>query len=280
MTFNADPALAAIMSLDSVQYADGESELNQKISSTPVHSLRVLTLNTHKGFSALNRNFILPELRDAMRGLSPDIVFLQEVLGEHKLHSRRFKNWPATSQYEFLADSVWSDFSYGRNAVYPHGDHGNALLSKYPIIRYQNLDVSVGMIEQRGLLHSVLKVPGPNEVHAICVHLGLRESHRRKQLQLLGKLLDNLPANAPVILAGDFNDWRKRADPILKDHGMIEAFVHDQGSPAKTFPARWPLLNLDRIYVRNATTHHPKALHQKPWSHLSDHIPLTVEIRL
>jgi len=254
-------------------------ELHKHTIEKPVHSLRVLTLNTHKGFSLFNR-FILPELRDAVRGLSTDIVFLQEVLGEHQLHSRRYNNWPATSQYEFLADSVWADFSYGRNAVYPHGDHGNALLSKYPIIRYENLDVSVGTIEQRGLLHSVLKVPGQAEVHAICVHLGLRESHRRKQLNLLGKLLDNLPANAPVIVAGDFNDWRRRADLILQDHGMIEAFVHEHGSPAKTFPARWPLLSLDRIYVRNATTHHPEVLHQKPWSHLSDHIPLTVEIRL
>src|SRR5690606_29795929 len=28
-----------------------------------VHQLRVLTINTHKGFTALNRRFILPELR-------------------------------------------------------------------------------------------------------------------------------------------------------------------------------------------------------------------------
>ena len=148
------------------------------------------------------------------------------------------------------------------------------------IIRYENLDVSVGTIEQRGLLHTVLKVPGHHEVHSVCVHLGLRESHRRKQLQLLGKLLDSIPANAPVIVAGDFNDWRKQADSILYDHGMIEAFRHEYGSSAKSFPARWPLLSLDRIYVRNATTHNPEVLHRRPWSHLSDHVPLAVEIRL
>ncbi len=269
-----------IISQDHDKYAHGESELHKKNHVEPVHSLQILTLNTHKGFSAFNRNFILHELRDAVRGLSTDIVFLQEVLGEHRLHPRRYENWPPISQYEFLADRMWSDFSYGRNAVYPDGDHGNALLSKYPIIRHENLDVSVGTIEQRGLLHSVLKIPGHQEVHAICVHLGLRESHRRKQLALLGKLLDNLPANAPVIVAGDFNDWRKQADFVLNDHGLLEAFVHEYGAPAKSFPARWPFLSLDRIYVRNATTHHPQVLHQRPWSHLSDHIPLTVEIRL
>ena len=51
--------------------------------------LKVLTVNTHKGFTALNRRFILHELRDAVRILSADLVFLQEVLGEHQTLSKR-----------------------------------------------------------------------------------------------------------------------------------------------------------------------------------------------
>jgi len=249
-------------------------------TTAAVHSLRILTLNTHKGFTTFNRRFILPELRDAVRTLSTDIVFLQEVLGTHTAHSERYHNWPDAPQYEFLADSIWPNFSYGRNAVYPNGDHGNALLSKYPIIRHENLDVSIGTLEQRGLLHSVLEVPGHDEVHAICVHLGLRESHRRQQLDLLGELLRSFPEHAPVIVAGDFNDWRRRADGILQEFGMKEAFVTEFGAPARSFPARWPMLCLDRIYVRNATTHNPEVLFRRPWSHLSDHAPLAVEVRV
>lgn len=246
----------------------------------PVHSLRILTLNTHKGFTTFNRRFILPELRDAVRQTATDVVFLQEVLGTNTHYPERYPNWPVAPQYEFLADSMWSDFSYGRNAVYPHGDHGNALLSKFPIVRYENINVSVGSIEQRGLLHSVLFVPGQKQVHAICVHLGLRENHRRQQLILLGKLLDSLPADEPVIIAGDFNDWRKRADALLAPYGLTEAFVNEFGSHARSFPARLPLLCLDRVYVRNATTHNPIVLRKRPWSHLSDHVPLSVEIRV
>jgi endonuclease/exonuclease/phosphatase family metal-dependent hydrolase len=242
--------------------------------------LRILTLNMHKGFTTFNRRFILPELREAVRATSTDIVFLQEVLGAHREHSARYADWPETPQYEFLADTMWSDFSYGRNAVYPQGDHGNALLSKFPITHYENVDVSIGTLEQRGLLHSILYVPGCREVHAICVHLGLRESHRRQQLELLGQLLDRLDPKAPVIIAGDFNDWRKQADAMLQPFGVSEAFVTEYGKPARSFPARWPMLCLDRIYVRNATTHNPKVLHKRPWSHLSDHVPLMVEIRL
>ena len=156
----------------------------------PVHTLRILTVNTHKGFTWLNRKFILPELREAVRTLSSDVVFLQEVLGENLEHGLRYPNWSSIPQYEYLADTMWPDFAYGRNAVYPHGHHGNALLSKFPILRYENLDVSISGTEERGLLHAVLDVPGHEEVHAICVHLGLREHHREEQLGLLCEVVN------------------------------------------------------------------------------------------
>ena len=184
--------------------------------SSAVDAIRLLTVNTHKGFTALNRRFILPELREAVRAVSADVVFLQEVLGTHEKHALRFHDWPKMSQYEFLADSIWTDFAYGRNAVYPDGDHGNALLSKFPITRYENLDISIAGPERRGLLHSVLQVPGHSEFHAICVHLGLRESHRQQQLALLCQLLDSLPQDAPVVVAGDFNDWRLKGAQVLE----------------------------------------------------------------
>lgn len=243
-------------------------------------TLHVLTMNMHMGFGFLNRRFILPELRDAVRAVSADVVFLQEVHGEHQSHAQRVKDWPTTSQYEFLADSMWNDFAYGRNAVYPHGHHGNALLSKYPIVRHENLDISILGTEERGLLHCVLDVPEFGEVHAICVHLGLREVHRQQQLALLADLVSGLPPEAPVIIAGDFNDWRLKADRVLGATGLREVFVDAFGAPAKSFPARFPLLRLDRIYVRNALARSPLVLSNRPWSHLSDHAPLAVEVTL
>jgi endonuclease/exonuclease/phosphatase family metal-dependent hydrolase len=246
-----------------------------------VHRLRVLTVNTHKGFTAFNRRFILPELREAVRSTQADIVFLQEVLGSHDRYAARYPGWPQTSQYEFLADSMWSDFAYGRNAVYPDGHHGNALLSKYPIIEHRNLDVSITGPERRGLLHCVLDVPGPHQVHAICVHLSLLESHRQQQLQLLRRLLESLPEGAPVIIAGDFNDWKLRGNRTLGlRNDLHEAFERHHGHLARTYPARMPLLRLDRIYLRNAQSHAPQILGHKPWTHLSDHLPLSVEVKL
>lgn len=244
------------------------------------HRLRLLTVNTHKGFTALNRRFILPELREAVRTLATELVFLQEVHGTHRRHPLRWKEWPPTPQYEFLADSMWPEFAYGRNAVYPDGDHGNALLSKFPILAYHNHDISIGQHEMRGLLHAELDVPGQREVHAICVHLGLQERHRQRQLRLLCGLMDELPADSAVIVAGDFNDWLRRADPIMVGCGLHEVFTHLHGAPAKSFPARWPILPLDRVYLRNARANEAQVLTRRPWSHLSDHVPLAVEVVL
>ncbi|MGJ7612971.1 MULTISPECIES: endonuclease/exonuclease/phosphatase family protein [unclassified Variovorax] len=253
------------------------------VTPTVTTSLKVMTVNTHKGFTALNRKFILPELRDAVRTVGADVVFLQEVLGTHSRHERKVSNWPEAPHYEFLADTMWPQFAYGRNAVYPKGHHGNAVLSKFPIVHFRNHDVSVSGPEKRGLLHCVLRLPGrPVDVHAICAHLGLAEAHRQQQLELLCHIVrDEVPPDAPLIVAGDFNDWRGRAHEVLeKGAALREVFVQANGRAAKTFPARFPVLQLDRIYVRNAGVHAPVVLPRRPWSHLSDHAPLVANIDL
>lgn len=245
-------------------------------------SLRILTLNTHKGFTSFNRRFMLHELREAIRSVGADVVFLQEVLGEHLGGRARVAAWPRVPQYEFLADTLWPHFSYGRNAVYPDGHHGNALLSSFPITRFRNVDASIAGPERRGMLHCTLRQPAWScDVHAICVHLGLAGSHRLRQLALLCELIDTLPAHEPLIVAGDFNDWFLRAGRILCScAGLQEVFVQLKGRPARTFPACFPVLALDRIYCRNAASVDARVLSRAPWSQLSDHAGLFAEVRL
>jgi endonuclease/exonuclease/phosphatase family metal-dependent hydrolase len=236
--------------------------------------LRVLTLNAHQGFSALRRRHLLTRIRDALRVSKADLVFLQEVGGDDEPER-------SESHYEMLADQVWPEFAYGRNAVAGSGHQGNALLSKYPILKWQNVDVSITGVEPRGMLHCLLDVPGvPQPLHAVCVHFGLRESHRRQQLQRLLELIStDVPADAPLIVAGDFNDWRGRAHARLASViGLAEIHASAHGNTARTFPAWWPLLRLDRIYVRNLQ-HRPLPMERHPWSKLSDHAPLAAEVQ-
>ena len=225
--------------------------------------LTVMTVNIHKGFTALNRRFILPELRDAVRKVGADVVFLQEVLGSHQRHQRRFNHFPPGPHYEFLADSIWPQYAYGKNVAYPHGDHGNAVMSKYPILYHRNHDASIVGPEKRGMLHCVLHIPARAlDVHVICVHLGLAESHRARQLDLICQVVrDEVPADAPLVVAGDFNDWRRRAHDILEQGaGLREVFVQAYGEAARTFPARWPLRScpLPCCAVEPAEMHTPR----------------------
>ena len=236
--------------------------------------IRVLTLNAHQGFSALRRHNVLSQIRDELRADDADLVFLQEIGGAEGEEV-------SPHQYEVLADQVWRQHAYGRNAVTTGGHHGNALLSKYPIVEWQNVDVSVGESEPRGMLHCVLDVPRAPQLHAVCVHFGLRESHRQRQIErLLDLIAVTIPSDAPLVIAGDFNDWRVRAHlRLLRDSSLEEIHASANGHPARTFPARCPLLRLDRIYVRNLR-HRPLQLPRRPWATLSDHAPLAAEVQM
>jgi endonuclease/exonuclease/phosphatase family metal-dependent hydrolase len=238
-------------------------------------AIRLLTLNAHQGFNALHREGALVRMREGLRSAGADLVFLQEIGVAAGAAVK-------ASQYEVLADRVWPQYAYGRNAVTVGGHHGNALLSKYPIVAWQNVDASVGRSEPRGLLHCVLDVPhagGP--LHAICVHLSLRESHRRHQVeQLLSLIARAIPAASPLVIAGDFNDWREYAHRrITRERELEEIHAGPDGRPPRTFPARLPLLRLDRIYVRRLR-HRPLRLPRRPWSSLSDHVPLAGDVSI
>jgi len=243
--------------------------------------MRIISLNLHKGFSSLNTRLVIHELKEALEKAEPDLVFLQEVVGEHRGHSANHKKWPTAPQYEFLADTLWSDFSYAKNAVYPLGHHGNAILSRYPILSSQNINLTHLESSQRGLLHCQIKIPNLSiDLQTLCVHLGLLEGERKKQIQQIRKFIEEkIPKESPLVLAGDFNDWRGKAhDQLAKPLGLFDAFDLINGKLAKSYPSRFPLLSLDRIYVRGLRPTKAKALKGKPWNQLSDHIPLMAEI--
>jgi len=243
--------------------------------------LRLATYNIHKGFSHFNRRMMVHELRHHLRLLGVDLVFLQEVQGEHEHHAARVANWPAEPQYAFLAHEMWQDYAYGRNAVYDHGHHGNAILSRFPIVSAENQDVSAHRFEQRGLLHCEVDFGG-QPLHCLCVHFGLNERGRRRQLSALTERVQRLvPAQAPLIVAGDFNDWRNSAGrSLVAELGLKEVFRDQRGRPPRTYPSAFPLLRLDRIYARGFAVRHAEVHHGLPWSRISDHAALSVELEL
>ena len=176
---------------------------------------------------------------------------------------------------------MWTDFAYGRNAVYDSGHHGNAVLSRFPIVHWDNEDISEHRFESRGMLHCEVQVPGwAEKLHCVCVHLGLMAHHRSRQMRALALRIERLvPADAPLIVAGDFNDWARHAtDELARPLGMREVFEQTHGQPARSFPAALPVFQLDRIYVRGFSVKQARVHHGSVWARVSDHAALTSTI--
>ncbi len=243
--------------------------------------IRLLTLNTHKGFSPLNRRFVLHELREAIRTTAADIVFLQEVVGENVRKANVHADWPESPHHEFLAHGVWPEYAYGKNAIYTSGHHGNAILSKYSIDHHEKIDISTNRFEQRGFLHCRVAAPDcPHPLHCICVHLGLFARSRRKQLDILAAHVHRTVDDAaPLIIAGDFNDVSGRnIARFAGSLGLRDAAAEPRGRAPRTFPAWRPMLALDRIYVRRLTATWSKAQYQGVWAKLSDHAAIFADV--
>lgn len=234
--------------------------------------MRVLSYNIHKGFAIGNRTLVLDDIRRAIRATRADLVCLQEVVGENRRHAVAFDQWVDT-QFEFLADSVWDYRVYGKNAVYDHGHHGNAILGKVPFAHYSNHDISILPLSHRGVLHAITE----DGIHVLCAHFGLLATERQYQISKLRQLLQKIPANAPLVLCGDFNDWREQSHRALRACGLHEALEDATGRVQKTFPAHWPLLRMDRIYYRNLKLVSAQRLDGSAWRRLSDHNPLFAE---
>jgi len=244
------------------------------------HQLSIITYNIHKGFGVGRLRFLLPEMRTALMELNPDFVFLQEVQGQHRRREKRIENWPQAPQFEYIAEKIWPHYLYAKNAVYGSGHHGNAILSKYSFAQFENINLSGMNRASRGILHGQIHIKNndstPTTVHLLCVHLGLLKVERATQFEALIKRIEEvIPAQEPLLMAGDFNDWRHALSKPLADRLDIhEAFYSIEGKHARSFPAIKPTLCVDRIYFRGLRVMDVVCLRGKPWRMLSDHLPL------
>lgn len=251
---------------------------------SPKRTISLITYNIHKGFGVGKVRFLLPEMREAIADLNPDFVFLQEVQGEHRRREKRIDAWPDSPQFEYIAENIWPHYIYAKNAVYQSGHHGNAILSKYPFERFENINLSTMHRASRGILHSQLVLNDSNntKIHLLCVHLGLFKAERKEQCRaLMARISEAVPEHEPLLMAGDFNDWRLvLSKPLHYELGIQEAFFSVEGQHARSFPAIRPSLCIDRIYFRGMEVSKVQCLHGKPWRTLSDHIPLFARFAL
>jgi len=113
-------------------------------------------------------------------------------------------------------------------------------------------------------------------LHCLNVHLGLFERGRQWQIHALcERIRATVPDAAPLVIAGDFNDWRHKANRLLTEElGVVEVFASVRGRPARTFPSVMPVFRLDRIYARGLSIVDAHVHYAFPWGRISDHAAL------
>ncbi len=251
----------------------------------PSHVLRVATYNIHKGVRGVGprKRLEIHNLGLGIEALDADLVFLQEVHAFHHEQALAFPDavigWPRAPQADHLAPEGYHAV-YRTNAVTKHGEHGNALLSRWPVSdQIGHHDVSDHRFEQRGVLHARVQW---NEltVHAIVAHLGLMHSGRVRQVERIARYIEaHVPPHEHLVLAGDFNDWGEKLDAPMRDMGLRRA--EREGAPAlRTFPSRLPVFSLDRIYTRGMRCTGMSVPRGNAWARMSDHLPLVADLEL
>lgn len=264
--------------MSAVHLADASAQ------ARPNGVLRVATYNIHKGVRGIGprRRLEIHNLAQGIESLDADLVFLQEVRSTNRAEALQFPDthigWPRMPQADYVAPEGY-EVAYRTNAITRHGEHGNALLSRWPIGDVRHHDVSDHRFEQRGLLHVPVQWNG-TVVHAIVAHLGLMHASRVRQVERIASFIStHVPAGEHLVLAGDFNDWGEKLDAPIRRMGLVPARGEGQAVP-RTFPSRVPFFSLDRVYTRGlacTSTHVPRGA---AWARMSDHLPLVAELRL
>jgi endonuclease/exonuclease/phosphatase family metal-dependent hydrolase len=228
--------------------------------------LGVASYNIHKGVGADRR-------RDLMRTaaviseIGADIVALQEA-------DTRFGNRRGLLDLDHLrADQGLVPVPVEGSGT-AHGWHGNLILVRDALIVQTVHKLVLPGLEPRGALMADLVVQG-RPLRVIAAHLGLLPTSRAAQTQALLDRLDALDRR-PTLLMGDLNEWR-HSGPSLARFGRF----FTQAPPVRSFPARYPVLPLDRMMAGAEAELHDLSAHDTPLARrASDHLPIKARLRL
>jgi endonuclease/exonuclease/phosphatase family metal-dependent hydrolase len=200
--------------------------------------------------------------------IDADVIALQEV-------DRRFGRRQSVLPHHAIRD-------HGRYQLVPlamrpdsMGWHGNALLVRKGIEIVHAAGIPLPSIEPRGAVCADLRIEG-RPLRVVGMHLDLSGFRRRHQLRAV---IDHLAACAgpcPAVLMGDFNEWSVTVGG-LREFGAPWQVL----APGRSFPARRPVVQLDRIVVSagwrllEAAVHHSALAVQA-----SDHLPVRARLEM
>ncbi len=243
--------------------------------------LRVLTYNIHKCIGGLDRRYRPERIVEVISHYAPDILLLQEVDDGAKRSARH-------SQVEVLAELL----NFSHHCWYPNvkvrggGHHGNAILSRFPLVEPSNIDITTPPKKKRGVVHTRHRLNFESEsgqhsrtLHLFNMHLGLSQIERKIQLArwLESHPFQGMHHDTPIIVGGDLNDvYGNLGSKLLEPAG----FTTLDKLPA-TFPSYAPMRALDGLYVRgDVELVKLERSRLKVAKQASDHLPLIADLHL
>jgi endonuclease/exonuclease/phosphatase family metal-dependent hydrolase len=218
----------------------------------PESCLRIASYNVH-GCVGTDGRKDAARIAQVIRELECDTVGLQEV--DYRL--------------DYIAGRLGMLAVPGLTLVRHDGPYGNALLTTRPVLDVRRLALGYGRREPRNALDVDLDVSG-TRLRVIVTHLGLFGAERRWQVRKLLDLLRRTPPHERVIVLGDINEWLPLSRPLRWMNSLLGRSVVE-----RSFPSRWPLFALDRVWVRPrpallALKAHRSAIAARA----SDHLPV------
>ena len=215
----------------------------------------------------------------------PDVLLLQEV-DEGAPRSRELD-----LARELARTLGYAHFAVGHKVSLRKGRYGNATLSRFPIERERNIDLTIGERKRRGCQHTTLRLDEPSgrasRLEVFNLHLGLSARERLRQIEVLAGSpeLTRLDRRVPTLIGGDFNDWRSALRPILTNGLAFRCATDRQtrrGPQAiRTYPSFAPRGGLDRLYYRGALrpVGSYRCRHQLART-ASDHLPVIADFEV
>lgn len=232
-------------------------------------ALRIASYNIHGGVGA-DQRFDLGRTAAVLEELDPDVVLLQEV-GDHVGRA------PTVNQSRELAARLRMDYVVGYSMPAGPWGYGNVVLVRGRVREANRFDLSVPGREPRCCLRADLELADGTALTVVDVHLGLAAGERRRQIDLL--LAHDGPVEAiagPLVLGGDFNDWPPGPTTRLLGRAFLDAAWPSLDFRG-TFPARLPLVRLDRLYSIRLTVRDYRVHRSRLARIASDHLPIVAE---
>ena len=233
--------------------------------------IRVLSYNIHHG-EGVDRRLDLERIAQVVLSVKPDLVALQEV--DQKTERTGRVDQPAE-----LARLTKLQLAYGPNIDFQGGKYGNAVLSRWKIIRSRNhLLPNVDESEQRGVMEVELALPDRDvPLLLYATHLDFRADERERlaSAEAIEALIEKRPGQ-PALLAGDLN-----ALPESKTLKLLaKSWTRANPSPLPTVPVKEPSKQIDYVLFRPADRWKVRELHVLDEPVASDHRPIFADLEL